>query len=58
MKKLWNDLKKIKADDLLPFLIEKSKKNPGFGIVLIAVTALLLFTAGKSFGKFLYLILN
>lgn len=58
MKKLWNDLKKIKTDDLLPFLIEKSKKNPSFGIVLIAITALALFTAGKNFGRLLYLILH
>ncbi|MGE8555391.1 MAG: hypothetical protein ACN6OB_15840 [Chryseobacterium jejuense] len=58
MKKLWNNLKNMKADDLLPFLIEKSKKNPGFGIVFIAVTALLLFTAGKNFGKFIYLLFN
>ncbi|WP_164975728.1 MULTISPECIES: hypothetical protein [unclassified Chryseobacterium] len=58
MKKLWNDLKKIKTDELLPFLIEKSKKNPSFGIVLIAITALAIFTAGKSFGRFLYLLLN
>jgi hypothetical protein len=58
MKKLWNDLQKIKTDNLLPFLIEKSKQNPGFGIVLIAITALVIFTAGKSFGRLLYLILH
>lgn len=58
MKKLFNQLKKLKAEEILPFLIEKSKNNPTFGIVLIAISALMIFTAGKSFGRFLYLILN
>lgn len=58
MKNLFNQLKKLKAEEILPFLIEKSKNNPTFGIVLIAISALMIFTAGKSFGRFLYLILN
>lgn len=58
MKKIFNQLKKLKAEEVLPFLIEKSKNNPTFGIVLIAISALMIFTAGKSFGRFLYLILN
>ncbi|OCA76429.1 hypothetical protein BBI01_07010 [Chryseobacterium artocarpi] len=58
MRKLFNQLKKLKAEEVLPFLIEKSKNNPTFGIVLIAISALMIFTAGKSFGRFLYLILN
>ncbi|MFP3834507.1 hypothetical protein [Chryseobacterium sp. SIMBA_028] len=58
MKNLWNRLKKIKADDVILFLTEKSKSNPTFGIIIIALSALLIFTAGKSFGRFLYLIIN
>lgn len=58
MKNLFNQLKKLKTEEILPFLIEKSKTNPAFGIVIIAVSALLIFTAGKSFGRFMYLILN
>ncbi len=58
MKNIFNDLKKIKAKDLIPFLIEKSQKSPAFGIIVIALSALFIFNAGKSFGKFLYYLIN
>lgn len=58
MKKIFNELTQIKAKDLLPFLIEKAQKSPAFGIIIISISALFIFTAGKSFGKFLYLLTN
>lgn len=58
MKNIVNELAKLKAVDFIPFLIEKTKENTAFRVVMVALSALFIFLGGKSFGEFLYYVTN
>ncbi|MGC5743375.1 hypothetical protein [Chryseobacterium sp. NFX27] len=58
MKNIIGEFEKIKTKDVIPFLAEKSRTNKTFAILMIALSALFIFLGGKSFGEFLYYLLN